>query len=74
MTSTLRTGNPPMRGRLSVSVEDAADMIGVSRSNLYERMQAGQLPYIKLGTRRLVLVSDLLALLAAHRSPPAALL
>jgi excisionase family DNA binding protein len=65
-------GEPQMRGKLSVSVDDAAEMTGLSRSSLYERMQVGELPFIKLGARRLILVSDLLALLAAHRSEPAA--
>jgi excisionase family DNA binding protein len=60
-----------VRSRLSVSVDDAAEMTGVSRSSLYERMQGGELPFIKLGVRRLILVSDLIALLAAHRSAPA---
>lgn len=67
-TSSLKAGEPPMRGRLSVSVDDAAEMTGLSRSNLYERMAAGQLRFVKLGARRLVLVSDLHARLLVHRS------
>ena len=73
-TSTLKPGEPPMRSRLSVSVDDAAEMTGLSRSTLYEFMdlrKGGTLPFVKLGGRRLILVSDLLALLAAHRSEPA---
>lgn len=61
-----------MRGKLSVSIDDAAAMTGISRSNLYERIAAGQLPFVQLGARRLVRVADLLALLAAHRSGPVA--
>jgi excisionase family DNA binding protein len=44
---------------LAVSVTQAADATGVSRSRLYEEMRAGRLKYAKLGARRLILVDDL---------------
>ena len=45
--------------QLAVSVPEAAQAAGVSRSCLYEEMQAGRLKYVKVGTRRLTLVEDL---------------
>jgi excisionase family DNA binding protein len=44
---------------LAVSVEQAADQAGVSRTFLYERISSGELPTIKLGKRRLVRVEAL---------------
>lgn len=59
------------RDALALSVDDAARQSGLGRTTLYELMQAGQLPFAKIGARRLILVDDLRALLAAHRSDAA---
>lgn len=48
---------------LSVSMADAANMIGVSRSRMYELDAEGRVRTVRLGGRRLVLVSSLKALL-----------
>ena len=56
--------------KLAVSVADAAQLTGLGRSTLYELMAAGTLPFVKLGNRRLLMVRDLEALLAAHRTAP----
>jgi excisionase family DNA binding protein len=53
--------------RLALSIEEAARQTGLGRSTFYELMQTGQLAYTKIGARRLILVADLEALLAAHR-------
>jgi excisionase family DNA binding protein len=45
--------------RLAVSVGEAAEAAGVSRSSLYEEMRAGRLRYVKVRTRRVILVADL---------------
>ncbi|WP_167146041.1 helix-turn-helix domain-containing protein [Pseudomonas sp. OTU750018] len=44
---------------LSVGVEDAARMIGVARSMLYELLARGEIESFKLGRRRLILVKNL---------------
>lgn len=44
---------------LSVGVEDAARMIGVARSMLYEILARGEIESFKLGRRRLILVKNL---------------
>ncbi|MBN3965826.1 helix-turn-helix domain-containing protein [Pseudomonas gregormendelii] len=44
---------------LSVSVEDAARIVGFSRSGIYELIASGELRAFKLGRRRLILMTEL---------------
>lgn len=44
---------------LSVSVEDAARVVGYSRSGVYELIASGELKAFKIGRRRLILMSEL---------------
>ncbi len=44
---------------LSVSVEDAARVVGYSRSGVYELIASGELKTFKIGRRRLILMSEL---------------
>ncbi|AMB86675.1 DNA-binding protein [Pseudomonas agarici] len=46
---------------LSVSVEDAAKIVGYSRSGVYELIASGDLKAFKLGRRRLILMAELKA-------------
>lgn len=46
---------------LSVSVEDAARIVGHSRSGIYELIASGDLKAFKLGRRRLILMTELKA-------------
>lgn len=46
---------------LSVSVEDAARIVGYSRSGVYELIASGHLRAFKLGRRRLILMTELKA-------------
>jgi excisionase family DNA binding protein len=55
-TRTPRAEPPPP---ISVSVQQAAAMIGLSRSKLYEYIAAGQLKSRAAGRRRVILVDDL---------------
>jgi hypothetical protein len=55
----------PFRERLTCSVADAQAASGISRSALYQEMRAGNLKFVKRGTRRLVRVQSLLKLLGA---------
>lgn len=50
--------NPAMPP-LSVGVEEAARMIGVTRTKLYEMLAQNDLVSFKLGRRRLIAVKDL---------------
>ena len=53
--------------KLALSVSEAVAMTGLGRTTLYDLMEIGRLPFVKLGTRRLLMTDDLRALLMAHR-------
>jgi len=40
--------------RLCITVPEAAEMLGISRNFAYELVNRGELPYIKLGKRKLI--------------------
>lgn len=48
-------------------ISRAASLTGLSRSRLYEYMARGELPYSKLGKRRLIADADLHRLIESHR-------
>lgn len=54
----------PTVPRMAISVDEAAQSSGLSRSFLYGEMKAGRLHYLKAGSRRLVQVAELEAFLA----------
>jgi excisionase family DNA binding protein len=43
-----------MPEKLAYSIEEVAEMTGLSRSLLYDEMNAGRLDYIKVGRRRAI--------------------
>jgi hypothetical protein len=58
--------NPP-HGAITVSVEDAARMIGVGISTMWAMVRAGQVETISLARRRLVTVDSLHKLVEGRR-------
>jgi excisionase family DNA binding protein len=54
-----------LRGRATITVAEAADVLTISRDSAYRAAQAGDLPTLRLGRRLLVPVPKLLALLGA---------
>ena len=40
--------------RLAYSVDEAARLVGLSRDLLYDQMRCGNLPFVKVGRRRLI--------------------
>jgi excisionase family DNA binding protein len=46
-------------GKLTLNVVEAAEALGMSRSMIYQLIGSGQLPSIRIGSRRLVPVSAL---------------
>lgn len=66
--------------RLTMSVHEAADLLGISRALAYEQIQRGELPVIRMGRRLRVPVQPVLALvglswqdwLAAGQAPRSA--
>lgn len=43
-----------MEGKLTLSVEEAAKVLGISRNLCYDRVKTGEIPVIKIGKRLLV--------------------
>ncbi|NML08354.1 helix-turn-helix domain-containing protein [Sphingomonas sp. G-3-2-10] len=54
--------------RISVRIPEACRLIGIGRSKVYELIAAGDIETIKVGVRRLVLVSSLTAFVEKRRS------
>ena len=52
--------------RLAYSVDEVAQITGLSRDLLYDQMRTGQLGYIKVGRRRIITRQHLEAFLTAR--------
>jgi excisionase family DNA binding protein len=48
--------------RLTVTVEEAGEMLGISRGLAYELVRRGELPHVRLGRRIVVPMRSLLAM------------
>ena len=48
----------------ALPIAEAVQFSGVTRAELYKRMKRGELPYVKLGKRRLIARNALRAMLA----------
>ena len=48
------TASDPPGERLAYSVDEAAQITGLSRDLLYDQMRTGQLAYLKVGRRRII--------------------
>jgi excisionase family DNA binding protein len=55
-----------LRGRATITVEEAAALLGISKDSAYRAAQAGQIPTLRLGRRLLVPVPKLLTMLGAE--------
>ena len=61
--------------RLAYSVDEAATLTGLSRDLLYDQMRRGNLPFIKVGRRRLITrhhLQQFLGLTSQPDDPPPA--
>lgn len=63
---------PLLVPRMALSVQEAAEASGLSKSYLYLEMKAGNLKYMKAGSRRLIRVADLEVFLAGLSQGPEA--
>lgn len=63
--TTLDPSLAALQGRVTVSVEEAARLLGLGRSAAYEAARRGELPTRRLGRRLLVPVPTLLEWLGA---------
>lgn len=60
--------NPRPTERLAYSVDEVAQITGLSRDLLYDQMRTGRLGYIKVGRRRIITRQHLDAFLARAAS------
>ena len=58
-----------LQDRATISVSDAAALLGISRNTAYEAARTGQLPILRLGRRLLVPVPALLRMLESEDAP-----
>ena len=58
---------PSARAPATLTIEEAAELLGISRSLAYEAARSGELPTLKLGRRILVPREQLYALLGMRR-------
>lgn len=68
----LPEAEPPVIDRLTYSPAEAAAAIGISRARLYQLLNDGTIPSLKLGSRRLIRREALAALLDRLESGGAA--
>lgn len=50
--------------KLTLTVEEAAEVLGISRPTAYEAIKTGALPYIRIGRRIIIPIAALEKLLA----------
>lgn len=55
--------------RLAVRVEEAAEMLGLGRSTVFELLKDGSLASIKVGKRRLIPIQEITAFIGRLASP-----
>lgn len=60
---------PALEGRLTTTVEVAAEVLGIGRNQAYAAVRDGTIPSRKIGGRIVVLVSPLLESLGVRDSP-----
>lgn len=60
------------RERLTLTVEEAADVLGVSRSLAYELVRRGEIPSLRLGRRIVVPIRGLETLVEEAAALPGA--
>ncbi len=60
---------PPSPEPICVKVNDAARMIGVGRTKLYELIASGEIEAIKLGKSTRITTASLHALVSRQREP-----
>jgi excisionase family DNA binding protein len=63
-TGAFRRMGQKVTERLAYKTQEAAEMLGIGRTFLYELIKRGELPVRKCGGRTLVLAEDLKLLLA----------
>lgn len=52
-----------------ITVTEAAERLGLSRSKMYELLAAGEMPSVRIGRTRRIDTEDLVAFVEQHRQP-----
>jgi len=63
MPSNTASSVSPVNGQLLCSIKEATALLGVGRTSIYEMMSRGQIASLRLGSRRLIKMSSLIALI-----------
>ena len=63
--TALPNPNDPFGGRLTITVAEAARLLGIGRSAAYVAVHRGEIPHVRYGRLYLVPVHRLLAMLGA---------
>lgn len=62
MPDSIASSLSPVDGKLLCSVKEATTLLGVGRTSIYQMMSRGQIATLRLGSRRLIKISSLVAL------------
>jgi excisionase family DNA binding protein len=60
--------NPPISEALSLTVQDAVRLAGLSRTAIFDAVRAGHLASTKVGGRRLIMAASLRKLIGAEEA------
>ena len=69
--TTANLNRTELRERVTVSVEEAGQVLGLSRGAAYNAARRGDIPTLKIGKRLIVSTAQLLAMLDARAQPVA---
>ncbi len=56
-----------MNAPLVVTIAEAGEMLRIKRTKMHELVWQGEIPSVKIGTRRVIAVEDLRAYIDSHR-------
>jgi predicted DNA-binding transcriptional regulator AlpA len=62
------TANIPFRDRISCTIPEACAATGLGRTKIYEEISAGRVQTSKVGTRTLIIVESLVAMIDSNAS------
>lgn len=63
MPGNIASSVSPVDGKLLCSIKEATALLGVGRTSIYEMISRGQIASLRLGSRRLIKMSSLIALI-----------
>ncbi len=70
MTKPARLRRPPSSNKITITVVEAAERLGVSRNLAYQAVRRGEIPTVRIGNRFLVPIAAFERLLASGHVKP----